>query len=209
MKVVIAGGTLGSGKTSVLIHVLGVLRSRRCTAGVFKIDTRSNADSEVYQKHSIAAVSHLTGPMCPDHEAMLAFKRAWQWAKENDLDVLIIETAGLCFRCAPFLERALAVCMISGLMNIGTPEKLGPLLTRADCIVLTRAEGISHAERQIFLEELRSINRTATLTHANGLTGEGTSILTGMIMDSPDIRLTGTERLRSSLPRGYCHLCQE
>ena len=209
MKIVIVGGTLGSGKTALLGHVALSLQQQGFVPGVFKIDTQANADERTYRKRSIIATTHWVDTMCPDHEAMSVIEKAWDWACASKLDVLIIETAGLCFRCAPFLERPLAFCVISGLMNIGTPDKIGPMLTKADCVVLSKVDGIGQAEREVLLEKIRLNNTTAVITYAHGLTGEGTGTLTDMIVNAPDIRSLSSERLRASLPKGYCHHCHE
>lgn len=208
MKVVVVAGVHGSGKTSLLIHALGrFVREGRKTA-VFKVDPRPSLDAETFRRHGIEARVHVSGDVCPDHEAMVMLGEAWQWAMASGTDVLAIETAGLCHRCSPFLRRILAVCVVSGLSNLSTPFKMRPLAGTADLVVLTRAEMLSPAEREIFLRRLHALNPQAIVFAANGLTGEGVSDLERAIRERLDARLLDVEPLRSTLPAGYCHFCQ-
>ena len=208
MKVVVVAGAHGSGKTSLLMHVLGSLRDSGMTAGVFEVDALDAGDDALFRAAGFPSAGHAAGDVCPDHETMVVLGKAWNWARSENLDVLCIETAGLCHRCSPFLKRALAVCVVSGLSHVGTPESMRPLIEYADCVVLTKASLISPAERQIFLALLRSINRDKPVVTADGLSGEGVTDLVNLIRGARDIRFMEVEPLRTSLPTGFCHYCQ-
>lgn len=206
MKVFVIAGAHGSGKTSLLVHVLSALRRDGMRVGAFKVDPRPSPDAEVFERHNIEAVVHASGDVCPDHEAMVVLSEAWRWASRLRLDVLAIESGGLCHRCAPFLRRFLAICVVNGLGDLWTPDKMRPLVENADLAVLTRAELLSPAEREIFLMRLRALAPRALC--ANGLTGEGTLELVTTIRTLRDSRFLDVEPLRSTLPTGYCHFCQ-
>lgn len=208
VKVAIVAGAHGSGKTSLLVHALRPLAREGLRTGVFKVDPRPSPDADLFERHGIAARVHVSGDVCPDHEAMVVLGQAWRWAATRGLDVLAIESGGLCHRCAPFLRRVLAVCVVSGLSNLATPDKMRPLVGNADLVVLTRAEMLSPAEREVFLRRLQAHNPGALVFPANGLTGEGTLDLGNAIRQRRDTRLLDMEPLRATLPTGYCHFCQ-
>lgn len=209
MKIAVIAGVHGSGKTALIGNVLRHLQEDGSRAGVYKVDSLDGTqDQQAYERQGFPAVGHAAGSICPDHESMVELGPAWDWACRLELDVLLIETGGLCHRCSPFLKRAFAVCVFSGLSNVGTPEKMRPMVEQADWVVLTRAEMISHAERQVFLGHLAGINPKASVSMANGLTGEGSGPIARAVASGRDIRLLDIEPLRSTLPMGYCHYCQ-
>lgn len=208
MKHFIVAGSHGCGKSSLLAHALTELKREGARVGVFKVDPRPSYEVEFFARHGIAAYLHASGDVCPDHEAMVALATASRWASKNKLDILAIETGGLCHRCSPFLRRFLAVCVVSGLSNIWTPQKMRALITQADVIVLTRAEMLSPAEREILLERIRRENNAAKIFSVNGLTGEGVLDLVNVIKTQKESRFLDIEPLRSTLPTGYCHFCQ-
>lgn len=204
----IVAGAHGSGKTSLLVHALGALARQGMRPGVFKVDPRPSPDADLFERRGIAARVHVSGDVCPDHEAMVALGEAWRWATARGLDVLAIESGGLCHRCAPFLRRVLAVCVVSGLSNLATPDKMRPMVAGADLVILTRAEMLSPAEREVFLGKLHAASPGAVVFSANGLTGEGALDLASAVRQGRDLRLLDVEPLRATLPTGYCHFCQ-
>jgi Ni2+-binding GTPase involved in maturation of urease and hydrogenase len=208
MRLAFVAGPPGSGKTSLLLHALARVRGEGLAAGVFKLDAVATTDEDLYRRRGFPVACRVAGDVCPDHEAMVSLGGAWEWAREQRLDLLAIETAGLCDRCSPFLARALAVCVVSGLSSLNAPDKMRTMVRSADMIVLARAESVSPAERQVMTARLRAINPTATLLVANGLTGEGSHVLAARLASLPPVRLLDQEPLRSVLPTGYCHFCQ-
>lgn len=208
MRIAFVAGPPGCGKTRLILHALAPLKAEGIPAGVLKLDAVASGDEEVYRARGIPALLQVAGDVCPDHEAMVALGPALRWAREQHLELLVIETAGLCDRCSPYLRRALAVCVVSGLSHLAAPRKMRPLVEAADVLVLTRCDPISPAERQVFLESLRALNPGAVRLVVNGLTGEGTWALANAFRMAPDLRVMDVEPLRSTLPRGYCHFCQ-
>jgi len=208
MRFAIVAGAPGCGKTSLAIHALRQVRAAGVEPGVFKLDAVGTADEGRYRSAGFPAGSRVSGDVCPDHEAMVWMGRAWEWARGMKLGLLVLETAGLCDRCTPYLRKALAVCVVSGLSGLRAPAKMRTMVETADVVVLTRAEMVSHAERQVMLGGLRGINPSGFLMTANGLTGEGAHLLAARMLARPDVRLLDVEPLRSVLPTGYCHFCQ-
>jgi len=208
VRIAVVAGPPASGKTAVLLHALARVRDAGLRAGVFKLDAVDAGDGALYQARGWPAMAETAGDVCPDHEAMVRLGPAWQWARAQKLDLLVVETAGLCDRCSPYLRRTLAVCVASGMGNLAAPQKLGPLVSAADVVVLARAELLSPPERQILMGRLRSLNPGARRHWANGLTGEGCDAVAGELLAAPDVRLMELEPLRATLPTGHCHFCQ-
>jgi len=208
VRIAFVAGPPGCGKTRLVLHALAPLRAEGMACGVLKMDAVASTDDQAYRAQGIPARLQVAGDICPDHEAMVALGPALRWAKEQGLDLLLVETAGLCDRCSPFLQRALAVCVVSGLSHLAAPRKMRAMIEPADVVVLTRCDGISPAERQVFVQSLKALNPGATRIVANGLTGEGTWALSATLRAAPDLRVRDVEPLRSTLPRGYCHFCQ-
>jgi len=127
------------------------------------------------------------------------------WAGSQGADVLLNETAGLCLRCAPYPDRALAVCVIDVTSGPNTPLKIGPLLTTADVVVATKGDLVSQAEREVFRERIVEVNPKCRIVEANGLTGKGSIELADLIKDSSDIE--DEMLLRHNPPLAVCTLC--
>jgi Ni2+-binding GTPase involved in maturation of urease and hydrogenase len=206
MKMVIVAGTPGSGKTAVLIHALRNLKQRNLNSAVVKIDCLFTDDGKKFEKIGIPTKVGLAMDMCPDHFAIYNIEDMIDWADENDSEYLIIETAGLCHRCAPYTVNSLGVCVIDATSGPNTPLKVGPFLSTADIAVITKGDMISQAEREIFRERILEVNPHCKVIEANGLSGQGCIELAEEIIKSPEVSLED-EKLRHSAPLAVCTLC--
>jgi G3E family GTPase len=84
---------------------------------------------------------------------------------------------------------------------------LGPVLTTADIVVVTKGDSISQAEREVFRSRIRNINGGARLIEVNGLTGAGGERLAALLHDSSGpTDITGA-RLRHPMPTAICSYC--
>jgi|SRR5664280_1692326 Ni2+-binding GTPase involved in maturation of urease and hydrogenase len=206
MKMVIVAGTPGSGKTAVLIHALRNLKQRGLNSAVVKIDCLFTDDGKKFEKIGIPTKVGLAMDMCPDHFAIYNIEDMIDWADENDSEYLIVETAGLCHRCAPYTVNSLGVCVIDATSGPNTPLKVGPFLSTADIAVITKGDMISQAEREIFRERILEVNPHCKVIEANGLSGQGCIELAEEIVKSPEVSLE-EEKLRHSAPLAVCTLC--
>jgi Ni2+-binding GTPase involved in maturation of urease and hydrogenase len=206
MKMVIVAGTPGSGKTAVLIHALRNLKQRGLNSAVVKIDCLYTDDGKKFEKIGIPTKVGLAMDMCPDHFAIYNIEDMIDWADENDAEYLIVETAGLCHRCAPYTVNSLGVCVIDATSGPNTPLKVGPFLSTADIAVITKGDMISQAEREIFRERILEVNPHCKVIEANGLSGQGCIELAEEIVKSPEVSLE-EEKLRHSAPLAVCTLC--
>src|SRR5690606_24674115 len=112
MKMVIVAGTPGSGKTAVLIHALRSINEMGLKSAVVKVDCLYSDADRKCAKIVVPIKVGLSMDMCPDHYAIYNLEEMIDWADENQAELLVIETAGLCHRCAPFTVNSLGVCVI-------------------------------------------------------------------------------------------------
>jgi Ni2+-binding GTPase involved in maturation of urease and hydrogenase len=208
MRLIILAGGPASGKTLLTMHVLKGLRDKGYTLGVCKIDCIASHDKEYYRRFGVKVIQGLSGPICPDHYLATNLPALFQWGKGHDFDYLIIETAGLCHRCAPFTENALNICVVDAMGSLKAPEKLGPILTTANCIVTTKSDLITQAEREILGLHVQSLNEQASYYEVNGLTGFGARQLIGWIeKEARGIESLEGDRLKYDMPSGNCAYC--
>jgi len=206
MRMIIVAGTPGSGKTAVLIHALKSLKKRGLKSSVVKIDCLYTDDGKKFEKIGIPTKVGLSMDMCPDHFAIYNLEDMIEWADENDSECLVVETAGLCHRCAPYTVNSLGVCVIDATSGPNTPLKVGPFLSTADIAVITKGDMISQAEREIFRERVLEVNPNCKVIDANGLSGQGCMELAEEIYKSQEVSLE-EEKLRHSAPLAVCTLC--
>lgn len=202
MKLIIFAGTPGSGKTSIIKHAIEELKSD-FKLFFAKFDCLQTKDDElIAEKYKVSAVKKLAGELCPDHYTALEMPRL---IKDNqDKDIIILETAGLCLRCSPYINEGLGINVLD--ITSGSPERYGPLLTQADVVAISKGDLISQAEREIFRANILKVNPKAKLVEVNGLTGEGAMDIAEHIKSSPEIegkKLT----LKHSMPSAICGYC--
>ncbi len=206
MNVIIVAGTPGAGKTAVLLHGLKHLKGQDKHISVVKIDCLYTEDHLRFQKEGIPTLLGLSKDMCPDHYTIFNLGEMVGYAQENNSDMLIVETAGLCHRCAPYTSNSLGVCVIDATTGPNTPLKVGPFLSTANVVAITKGDIISQAEREIFRERILEMNPGCRIIEVNGLTGKGTAELAGCFSKAPDF-IYDKEELRHNAPFSICTLC--
>jgi Ni2+-binding GTPase involved in maturation of urease and hydrogenase len=206
MKMIIVAGTPGSGKTAVLIHALKNLNQRNFKSSVVKIDCLYTDDDKKFAKIGVPTKVGLSMDMCPDHYAIYNIEDMIDWALKNESEFLVMETAGLCHRCAPYTVNCLGICVIDATSGPNTPLKVGPFLSTADVAVITKGDMISQAEREIFRERVLEVNPNCKVIEANGLSGQGCIELAEEMLKAKEVTLD-EEKLRHSAPLAVCTLC--
>ena len=200
MKIIIFGGTPGSGKTSAIKFVIQELKDLKIH--YVKFDVLSTEDNLlIKEKFEISTEKRISKDICPDHYAALEIPKVID--EHKDKDVILIETAGLCLRCSPYVEEGLAINILNILS--GKPSGYGPLLTHADLVVVTKGDLISQAEREIFRAEVLKVNKKTLMIEANGLTGEGAIDIANAIRESLETKDKLT--LRHPMPSAICGYC--
>ena len=120
---------------------------------------------------------------------------------------MVVETAGLCHRCAPAVKGCLSIGVIDNLSGIDTPKKVGPMLTTADVIAITKGDIVSQAEREVFRNRIENVNPSAKIVEINGLTGQGSLKLKKEILSFPPIDTMSGKELRHGMPSAVCSYC--
>lgn len=208
MRLVIAAGPPASGKTAVLARVLGRLARRGLRVAALKCDCLVAHDREAYRAAGVELQVTLSRELCPDHHTAVALGDFAVGAAARGTDLAVVETAGLCDRCSPFLRRVPSLSVLSTACNLRAPSKMRPLVEGADAVVLTRGELVSQAEREVLRSVLRRLRPGLPILEVNGLTGEGVEALAAWLRRRPPIELLPEEQLRHPLPRGSCALCR-
>ncbi|QUI24241.1 hypothetical protein HZI73_18945 [Vallitalea pronyensis] len=208
MNLVTISGPPSSGKTSVILKTIQALQQRGLSVGVVKFDCLYTDDDILYEKAGVPVKKGLSGSLCPDHYFVSNIEEVVQWGIEENLDLLITESAGLCNRCSPYIKDINAICVIDNLSGINTPKKIGPMLKSADIVVITKGDIVSQAEREVFSSKVNSVNPKAVTMHINGLTGQGAYELSTLLYDeTADIDSVKGKQLRFSMPSAMCSYC--
>ena len=124
---------------------------------LIKFDCLTGTDLDLYRSIGIDARLSLSGDFCPDHHFAVELGEAYLEARADDVELMIIETAGLCDRCSPFLDRIAAVAVLSLTASLQGPLRMRAIVEHADLVVLTRGELVSQAEREVFRAKLALI----------------------------------------------------
>ncbi|MBE0515930.1 MAG: cobalamin biosynthesis protein [Methanophagales archaeon] len=206
MKLVVCAGPPSSGKTSVLKSVCGKLLQRENKIAYLKIDTQYAIEDEIFKKEfGIPTKKVYTGDLCPDHVNVLILGDGLNWAEKEGADVLLVESAGLCLRCAPYVEGGLGIVVLEVTSGMQLPLKLGPILSLADAAVMTKIDLISQAEKEVFRAGINKVAPNVCVLEADALHGIGISPLVKMIERCPEI--VGELRLKGVPPLGVCTIC--
>lgn len=206
MNVIIVAGTPGAGKTAVLLHTLKHLKTQQKNISVAKVDCLYTEDHIRFQKVGFPTLVGLSKDMCPDHYTIYNLGEMLDFSFENNSDMLVVETAGLCHRCAPYTKNSLGVCVIDATTGPNTPLKVGPFLSTANVVVITKGDIISQAEREIFRERVIEMNPGCRIIESNGLTGKGTAELANYFNEASGF-IYEEESLRHNAPFSICTLC--
>jgi len=207
MRLITIAGPPSSGKTSVIIKTARLLAGEGHKVGVVKFDALTTADDEAYTRAGLPVTVGLSGRVCPDHFFVTNIEDCQRWGEQQGLEFLVSESAGLCNRCSPHIDGVLAVCVVDALAGINTPRKIGPMLRLADVVVITKADIVSQAEREVFAFNLRRANPRAAVIVFNGLTGQGALPLSHHVKSAPETGPLEGQRLRFSMPSGVCPYC--
>lgn len=206
MKLVMCAGPATSGKTAVLRHMIRKLIGGGLQVAYLKIDVQyAEEDSEFIREFGIPARKTYSGELCPDHCSVLVLGDAMRWARGAGRDVLIVETAGLCLRCSPYVDGGLGIVVLEATSGMNLPLKIGPMLSLADVAVVTKIDLVSQAEREVFRARIQEVAPKVRVREVNALQGIGIDPLVSWVRATPE----AGERLllRGNPPVGTCTIC--
>jgi Ni2+-binding GTPase involved in maturation of urease and hydrogenase len=207
MKFAIFSGTPGCGKSSVILHVCKHLISMEHKPVVVKVDCIATDDDKFYQANDIPSIKGLAKDMCPDHFSTYNMEDMFSWAWEQKASTLLVETAGYCLRCSPYIRDCLGIFVADITQGISMPLKVGPMLSLADMVVTIKGDVVSQAEREVFARRVGQVNPRAIALEVNGLTGYGCREVAEAIFNSPEITDLPQRSLRERAPFAVCTLC--
>lgn len=206
MKLVICAGPTTTGKTSVLRHVTKKLIQSGEQVAFLKIDVQYADEDEIFARDfGIPTRKCYSGELCPDHCSVMVLGDALKWAEHNKCDTLLVETAGLCLRCAPYADGGLGIAVLEATSGMNLPLKVGPILSLADIAVVTKIDLVSQAEREVFRARIQDAAPQVRIREVNALYGIGIDPLVEMIKNTPHI--TDNLMLRGNPPVGTCTIC--
>ena len=202
MKFIIFAGTPGSGKTSIIKYIIQELKDNFKLFYVKFDCLRTLDDKRIAKKYKIPAAKKLAGELCPDHYTALEIPKIIE--ENQDKDIIILETAGLCLRCSPYIKEGLGINVLD--ITSGDPSRYGPILTDADIVAVSKGDLISQAEREIFRAKILKVNTRTKIVETNGLTGEGAFDIAEYIKLSSEIK-SKKLTLKHSMPSAICGYC--
>lgn len=207
MKTILISGSSSVGKTALIKHLIPHLKSKGFFPSIAKIDCLATDDDLIYKKLNIPYIVGLSKDICPDHFLISNLNELMIWAKNKDSNILIIETAGLCNRCSPSTNKTLHICVCDCTSSFKTPQKLGPMLSESDAIVLSKIDMVSQAEREIISYNIKKINPTSNIFFIDGLVGFGVELISNYINNTKVIDSNSDHLLRHTMPSGVCSYC--
>ncbi len=206
MQLVVVAGPPSAGKTALLKQVIRRFYRERRLA-FLKIDVvKAFEDEELHREFGILTSKIYSGDLCPDHAGVMVLGDTIAWASKSGADLLLVESAGLCLRCAPYLNQGLGIVVLSSISGIHAPVKMGAMVSLADIAVVTKIDLIGQAEREVFLQKIREVSPSIRVFETNALQGTSLQRLYDLIAASDDIDPGGL-LLRGVPPLGTCTIC--
>jgi len=205
MKVIICTGPSTSGKTTVLRQITRRLLSKGKKIVYLKIDVQfAEEDERFKEEFGIPVKKVYSNDLCPDHCNVIVLGDAIKWGKQENADLLLVETAGLCLRCSPYIENSFGMVVLEATSGMNLPRKIGPMLSLADVAIVTKIDLVSQAEREVFRANILSASNVSVI-EADALRGINIDKIVRKIENSPDIK--EPFMLRGNPPVGTCTIC--
>lgn len=206
MKLVIIAGPPSAGKTALTKQIVKRFKDEMKIA-FLKIDVvKAYEDIELSKEFAILTKKIYSGDLCPDHAGVMVLGDAIEWAQRNGADLFIVESAGLCLRCSPYLNQGLGIIVLSSISGIHAPEKMGSMVSLADIAVITKIDLVSQAEREVMIQKVREVHSKLILFETNALQGTSLQRLYEIIKNSDSIDKDHLF-LKGNPPLGTCTIC--
>jgi Ni2+-binding GTPase involved in maturation of urease and hydrogenase len=195
-----------TGKSAVLRRVIPRLQRRGWSVAFLKIDVQyAEEDEHFAREFGIPAREVYSGDLCPDHCNVMVLGDAMRWAAKAGSDLLLVETAGLCLRCSPYVDGGLGIVVLEATSGMNLPRKIGPMLSLADIAVVTKIDRVSQAERDVFRDRIVEAAPGVRIREVNALYGIGVDPIADAIATTPEA--ADDMALRGNPPVGTCTIC--
>lgn len=202
----IIAGPPSAGKTALTKQIVKRFKDEMKIA-FLKIDVvKAYEDIELSKEFAILTKKIYSGDLCPDHAGVMVLGDAIEWAQRNGADLFIVESAGLCLRCSPYLNQGLGIIVLSSISGIHAPEKMGSMVSLADIAVITKIDLVSQAEREVMIQKVREVHSKLILFETNALQGTSLQRLYEIIKNSDSIDKDHLF-LKGNPPLGTCTIC--
>jgi Ni2+-binding GTPase involved in maturation of urease and hydrogenase len=206
MKLVVCAGPPTCGKTTVLRQIARRLKTAGRSFAYLKVDVQfADEDQRFRDEFGVPARKVYSGELCPDHCHVLVLGDAIDWAAKEKADTLLVETAGLCLRCAPYVDGGLGIVVLEATSGMNLPRKIGPMLSLADICVVTKIDRVSQAEREVFRARILEAAPGVAVAEADALHGIGLDPVARRVELAAEA--PPTLRLRGNPPVGTCTIC--
>lgn len=206
MKLIVIAGPPSAGKTALTKQIVRRFMTEMKIA-YLKIDVvKAYEDLELAKEFGILTKKIYSGDLCPDHASVMVLGDAITWAEKNKADLFIVESAGLCLRCSPYLNQGLGIVVLSSISGIHAPEKMGAMVSLSDIAVVTKIDLVSQAEREVMIQKIKEIHSKLVLCETNALQGTSLQRLYELIENSPEIEKESLY-LKGNPPLGTCTIC--
>jgi Ni2+-binding GTPase involved in maturation of urease and hydrogenase len=206
LKLVVIAGPPSAGKTSLTKQIVKRFQKEMKIA-FLKIDVvKAFEDIELSRDFHILTKKIYSGDLCPDHAGVMVMGDAIEWAESNAADLFIIESAGLCLRCSPYLNQGLGIIVLSSIAGIHAPEKMGAMVSLADVAVVTKIDLVSQAEREVLIQKIKEVHPNIVLLETNALQGTSLNRLYTLIENLPPLDKNKLF-LKGNPPLGTCTIC--
>jgi len=207
MKLIIVAGPPSAGKTAVIRQIIREFQKTKNPV-FLKIDVvRAFEDEELHAEFGIPARKVYSGDLCPDHMGIMILADALVWAEQENAEMLIIESAGLCLRCTPYTTQSLGIVVLSSVSGTNAPLKMAPMIALADIAVVTKTDLVSQAEKEVFREKIRTVSPGIDIVETNAIQGTGMRYLMQAVASTPEITDAKSIKLRGIPPLGVCTVC--
>ena len=206
MKLLVIAGPPSAGKTALTKQIVKNFNSEKKIA-FLKIDVvRAYEDIELNKEFAILTKKVYSGDLCPDHAGVMVLGDAVAWAESVGAELFIVESAGLCLRCSPYLNQGLGIVVLSSISGIHAPEKMGAMVSLADIAVVTKIDLVSQAEREVLIQKIKEVHPKVVLMETNALQGTSLNRLYKLVEKSEDIDKDNLY-LKGNPPLGTCTIC--
>ena len=190
----------------MLRHCIKKLLQKNYAVAYLKVDVQfADEDEQLAREFGIPARKIYSKELCPDHCNVMVLGDALEWAKKQGCDILLVETAGLCLRCSPYVDGGLGFIVLESTSGINLPLKVGPMLSLADVAVITKIDRVSQAEREVFRARIQEVAPGVQIREVNALHGIGIDSIVSLI-EERDV-VNENMLLRGNPPVGTCTIC--